>query len=154
MATTKRAPLLDKLSHWWTRSQNCEKLTSSSAAKSAELSSITRRTALRYSLSKETLSPHTKPESAYDLSQMISLGFRNIQLALEFNCLKKLHCLSLKLPLKLIFFVLDSESNLEFYLTKSIFSPNRILSVNQVFTKTLKSLVSKTNISCPNEQFS
>ena len=50
--------------------------------------------------------------------------------------------LCLKLPLKLIFIDANSESNLDFCLTKSSFSINRILSVHQVFTKTINSLVS------------
>ena len=57
-------------------------------------------------------------------------------------------------PLKLIFVVSNSESNLEFYLTKSICSLNKKLSVYQVFTKTLNSLLSKNNISYWNGQFS
>ena len=60
--------------------------------------------------------------------------------------------LCLKLPLKLIFVDANSESNLEFCLTKSCFSINRILSVHQVFTKVIRSLVSKVITSYPNEQ--
>ena len=92
--------------------------------------------------------------STFGLSQMVSYPYAYIPTLLIFKKSHVITLLCLKLPLKLIFVVFDSESNLEFYLTKWIFSQNRILSVYQVFTKTLNSLVSKNNISCPNEQFS